>query len=60
MYVDTFGQVSTSERDCLRRAVYYEARGEPIAGQIAVAQVVLNRMAEATDARKATITGRAL
>jgi spore germination cell wall hydrolase CwlJ-like protein len=43
-YGETFGHVSTSERDCLRRAVYYEARGEPIAGQIAVAQVVLNRV----------------
>ena len=29
--------------DCLAAAVYYEARGEPLAGQAAVAQVVLNR-----------------
>ena len=28
---------------CLAQAVYYEARGEPRAGQAAVAQVVLNR-----------------
>ena len=28
---------------CLANAVYFEARGEPIRGQIAVAQVVLNR-----------------
>ena len=28
---------------CLTDAVYYEARGEPVAGQEAVAQVVLNR-----------------
>lgn len=30
--------------DCLTAAVYYEARGEPEAGQAAVAQVVLNRV----------------
>lgn len=29
--------------DCLAAAVYYEARGEALAGQAAVAQVVLNR-----------------
>lgn len=29
---------------CLAQAVYYEAAGEPIAGQRAVAQVVLNRL----------------
>lgn len=29
--------------DCLRRAVYFEARGEAIQGQFAVAEVVLNR-----------------
>lgn len=29
--------------DCLARAVYYEARSEPLSGQRAVAQVVLNR-----------------
>jgi spore germination cell wall hydrolase CwlJ-like protein len=28
---------------CLANAVYFEARGEPVRGQIAVAQVVLNR-----------------
>lgn len=28
---------------CMAEAVYFEARGEPISGQIAVAQVVLNR-----------------
>lgn len=30
--------------DCLRRAVYFEARGEGIQGQFAVAEVILNRM----------------
>lgn len=31
---------------CLAQAIYFEARGEPIEGQIAVAQVVLNRLAD--------------
>jgi len=29
---------------CLAVAVYYESRGEPLAGQMAVAHVILNRM----------------
>ena len=29
---------------CLASAVYFEAQGEPLAGQLAVAQVILNRM----------------
>jgi hypothetical protein len=29
---------------CLANAVYFEARGEPVRGQIAVAQVVINRV----------------
>jgi spore germination cell wall hydrolase CwlJ-like protein len=33
-----------SERRCLAEAVYYEGRGETMEGQIAVAQVVLNRV----------------
>jgi len=31
--------------DCLARNVYFEARGEPLAGQFAVAEVTLNRQA---------------
>lgn len=31
------------EQDCLANAVYFEARGEPLEGQLAVAEVVLNR-----------------
>jgi spore germination cell wall hydrolase CwlJ-like protein len=31
--------------DCLARNVYYEARGEPLAGQYAVAEVTMNRKA---------------
>ncbi len=33
-----------AEKHCLSQAIYFEARGEPEAGQAAVAQVVLNRM----------------
>lgn len=32
------------ERRCLATAIYFEARGEPITGQKAVAQVVMNRV----------------
>jgi len=42
-YTALFSEISTKDRICLAEAIYYEARGEPIAGQIAVAQVVLNR-----------------
>jgi len=34
----------TSVLACLAMAIYFEARGEPIAGQLAVAQVILNRV----------------
>ena len=37
------GTTDNDEQDCLANAVYFEARGEPIEGQLAVAQVVLNR-----------------
>lgn len=33
------------ELDCLARAVYFEARGEPLKGQALVAEVILNRVA---------------
>jgi spore germination cell wall hydrolase CwlJ-like protein len=33
----------TSDLECLTQAIYYEARSEPHDGQVAVAQVVLNR-----------------
>lgn len=32
-----------SELHCLATSIYYEAKGEPLAGQLAVADVVLNR-----------------
>ncbi|MGV8987080.1 MAG: cell wall hydrolase [Cypionkella sp.] len=41
--------------DCLRRAIYFEARGEELQGQFAVAEVILNR-ADAPDFPK-TICG---
>ncbi len=43
--VDAFGATTTSdaETDCLARAVYYESKGEPLAGQLTVAEVIINR-----------------
>jgi spore germination cell wall hydrolase CwlJ-like protein len=42
--------IGTAEPDgellCLAQAVYFEARGESLAGQLAVAQVVMNRAAD--------------
>ncbi|MGC1860664.1 MAG: cell wall hydrolase [Methylocystis sp.] len=35
---------AAAEERCLDEAIYFEARGEPEAGQAAVAQVVLNRV----------------
>jgi spore germination cell wall hydrolase CwlJ-like protein len=40
--VPTAGQLS-DELHCLAGAVYFEARGEPLEGQLAVAQVIVNR-----------------
>ena len=33
-----------AQMQCLAQAIYFESRGEPLAGQIAVAEVVLNRV----------------
>ena len=33
-----------AEWNCLREAIYFEARGEPIRGEFAVAEVILNRV----------------
>ena len=33
-----------AEWQCLAQAIYFELRGEPLAGQVAVAEVVLNRV----------------
>jgi spore germination cell wall hydrolase CwlJ-like protein len=40
--MDTQAPMSEEMR-CLAGAVYFEARGEPLAGQLAVAQVIINR-----------------
>ena len=37
-------QARAKAEKCLANAIYFEARGEPVRGQIAVAQVVLNRV----------------
>lgn len=38
------GSKRARSQKCLADAVYFEARGEPVRGQIAVAQVVMNRV----------------
>lgn len=43
LFMPTSSQASTNDLVCMARAVYYEARGEPLVGQIAVAHVVRNR-----------------
>lgn len=35
---------SSREQQCLASGIYFEARGEPVKGQAAVAQVILNRV----------------
>ncbi len=32
-----------AEHECLARAVYYESQGEPLTGQLSVAEVIINR-----------------
>lgn len=43
--VDEYHAADTddSEHDCLATAVYFESKGEPLHGQLAVAEVVINR-----------------
>jgi spore germination cell wall hydrolase CwlJ-like protein len=36
-------QAQDAEDNCLAVAIYFESKGEPLAGQLAVAQVMLNR-----------------
>ena len=44
LVVEYAGQSTDSrEQDCLAKAVYFEARGESLEGQLAVAEVVINR-----------------
>jgi N-acetylmuramoyl-L-alanine amidase len=44
-HVETAPPPPPSERDCLAEAIYFESRGEPREGRIAVAHVVMNRAA---------------
>jgi hypothetical protein len=37
-----------AQRACLAKAIYFEARGESLAGQVAVAEVILNRVDSAS------------
>jgi len=39
------GQPLDEQTNCLATAVYFESRGEPLEGQLAVAEVVMNRAA---------------
>lgn len=43
--VSRHATASTESRDmhCLAHAVYFESKGEPLAGQLAVAEVIINR-----------------
>jgi spore germination cell wall hydrolase CwlJ-like protein len=41
---ETQPEFEDRERRCLSTAIYFEARGEPKRGQVAVAQVILNRV----------------
>jgi spore germination cell wall hydrolase CwlJ-like protein len=41
---ETQAEFEERERRCLATAIYFEARGEPLRGQVAVAQVILNRV----------------
>ncbi|WEK45480.1 MAG: cell wall hydrolase [Candidatus Andeanibacterium colombiense] len=40
--IQTEGEMSSDMR-CLASAIYFEARGEPLAGQLAVGRVIVNR-----------------
>ena len=40
----TIAMEATKQHECLARNIYFEARNEPLAGQLAVAMVTLNRV----------------
>jgi spore germination cell wall hydrolase CwlJ-like protein len=42
--LDLAGPARARHEKCLADAIYFEARGEPVRGQMAVAQVVINRV----------------
>jgi hypothetical protein len=43
--VDAYGgaDLSNADMECLAGAIYFESKGEPLAGQLAVAEVIINR-----------------
>jgi spore germination cell wall hydrolase CwlJ-like protein len=41
---EPYGPLDDSQLDCMARAIYFEAGGEPLTGQIGVAQVIVNRV----------------
>lgn len=41
--LQTMPQTLTDEAECLAASVYFESKGEPLEGQLAVAEVVINR-----------------
>jgi cell wall hydrolase len=43
VYEHQGADTADEETDCLARAVYWESKGEPLAGQLAVADVIINR-----------------
>lgn len=44
LHVQLPGEGLSDQATCLAQAVYFEARSEPLEGQLAVAQVILNRV----------------
>ncbi len=44
--VDLFDRNFTREEMCIAQAVYFEARSEPLVGQVAIAEVILNRIVD--------------
>jgi len=46
-YASVRAEASSREDHCLAVAIYFEARGEPVEGQIAVGEVILNRVEDA-------------
>ena len=42
--INTEYRVPFQERECLREAIYFEARGESLAGRLAVGLVIMNRV----------------
>lgn len=43
VYAHQAKEADTAELECLAGAIYFESKGEPLEGQLAVAEVVLNR-----------------